>query len=475
VDPQKQKPAKGLIQSNALATKLQQGQFVFTPEEWGKFKVPTLSLSVDSHIKAGDKYFEPDWTPEKLSMPKDLAEENWITFPIFTPSRKRSTTAKLDLKTAMQDRSYVQIVFVIKEGLEQYQQKWPEITFFQLPDTAEDKGIGFVRHWMVLVAQKICPESFRFFFMMDDNVQSWKAVPMASQGKQDVDFDALPFHLETYRNSKTGRRKDVPLPSVLSHYQSPGFRDELRKFGLIGFDRLGSRHYSSRHETLRKAHARRHVYKAIIVNLDVIREHNYNQHARVWEDLAFNLLISGREHCQDTGSKKITKEELEAKGLWVSLGEGDEPGPAVICKCYRFAYYQRQGLLGGCDDNKAQPQNGGAGAGGRGEEADPGASKGKTELLPEKPVIPVDEDSSVEYIGRWVRGLKNLPNAEQCAQSFELQQINGYVLLQLWTDENILEFCEKSTPQIKMGPRLIIQKGIQSLKACAASKASSGP
>ena len=146
-----------------------------------------------------------------------------------------------------------------------------------------------------------------------------------------------------------------------------------------------------------------------------------------------------------------------------------------MCKCYRFAYYQLQGLLGGCDD-KAQPQNGGAGAGGREEEADPGASKGKTELLPEKPVIPrVDEDSSVEDIGRWVRGLKHLPNAEQCAQSFELQQINGYVLLELWTDENILEFCEKSTPQIKMGPRLIIQKGIQSLKACAASKASSGP
>ncbi len=390
LDPQKQKTAKGLIQSNALGTKLQQGQFEFTPEEWGKFKVPALSLSVDSHIVAGDKYFEPDWTPERLSMPEDLAEENWITFPIFTPSRKRPTTALLDLKTAMQDRPYIQIVFVIKEELKQYQQKWPEITFFQLPDTAEDKGIGFVRHWMVLVAQKICPESFRFFFMMDDNVESWKAVPMASQGKQDVDFDALPFHLETHRNGKTGRRKDVPLSSVLSHYQSPGFRDELRKFGLIGFDRLGSRHYSSRHEPLRKAHARRHVYKAIIVNLDVIREHNYNQHARVWEDLSFNLLISGREHCQDAGSKKIKKEELEAKGLWVSLGEGDEPGPAVICKCYRFAYYQRQGLLGGCDDNKAQPHNGGAGAGGTGG---PGAH---LDLAPLPPAAPAPTDPQTE-------------------------------------------------------------------------------
>lgn len=53
-----QKPKKGQeIKNKVLAAKLQQQQLEFTPEEWGSFKLSTLSA--DCYIKAGDKYFKP--------------------------------------------------------------------------------------------------------------------------------------------------------------------------------------------------------------------------------------------------------------------------------------------------------------------------------------------------------------------------------------------------------------------------------
>ena len=53
-----QKPSKGQeVKNQALAGKLEQQQLEFTKEEWDQFKLPTLSY--DSYIKAGNRYFKP--------------------------------------------------------------------------------------------------------------------------------------------------------------------------------------------------------------------------------------------------------------------------------------------------------------------------------------------------------------------------------------------------------------------------------
>ena len=87
---------------------------------------------------------------------------------------------------------------------------------------------------------------------------------------------------------------------MLKYFQEATFRNELRKFGVIGFDRLGRREVGSTpidrprgrsaEQRLSRAQvavtnpfARRHVYKAVIVNLDVISAANYRENVHVWE------------------------------------------------------------------------------------------------------------------------------------------------------------------------------------------------
>ena len=114
----------------------------------------------------------------------------------------------------------------------------------------------------------------------------------------------------------------------------------------------------------------------------VLGETNYRPDLHVWEDLEFNLRLSGRE--------RLTKEEAERRGLREGrsvplgkedalaprrkeLGPGGRPivdaawsggawmsnedpeGPAVLCKCYRFGMYKKP-MGGGCGDYVARPE-----------------------------------------------------------------------------------------------------------------------
>jgi len=104
------------------------------------------------------------------------------------------------------------------------------------------------------------------------------------------------------------------------------------------------------------------------VNLDVIGKANYAPQVRIWEDLDFNLRISGMARQSGGTALRLSseKEVLGACGAWLShettsaafsseepqpiLREDDAEGPAIICKCYRFEYNQDQAASrkGGC-------------------------------------------------------------------------------------------------------------------------------
>lgn len=296
--------------------------------------------------------------------------ERRVHFPILMPSSGRAKTARLDLRNAMQGHRYVQLICVKSTELDDYMEAWPGLCFFKLPESASELGIGASRHWIVELARKICPDEFRFFFMMDDNVQAWKACPLNSvEGGPNSVFSALQqYPLERFQNGSAGQKRDIPLCEVLVHYQADEFRDELLKFGMIGFDRLGRREVEIVHPF-----ARRHVYKAVIFNLDVISAPtNYKERVYVWEDLEFNLRISGRERQAGGGSVRLRKEEaLRGGGVWIDsdtkssrrdgrliLDEIDTGGPAVICKCYHFAYYQDMAIAmdGGCREHQLHPE-----------------------------------------------------------------------------------------------------------------------
>jgi len=54
------------------------------------------------------------------------------------------------------------------------------VSFFELSEEMSKRGIGASRKCLVKLADKICPEDFRFFFMLDDNVKAWKLNNLSS-------------------------------------------------------------------------------------------------------------------------------------------------------------------------------------------------------------------------------------------------------------------------------------------------------
>ena len=206
------------------------------------------------HLADGIERWELSGEPRLLYE----ADDEHVLFPILMPSSGRAKSARLDLRGAMQDRSYVQIVCVKETEIDEYKKAWPGLCFFQLPEAASDLGIGASRYWILQLARKVCPDEFRFFFMMDDNVQAWKACPLEVDNSV---FTGLQYPLERFQDGRVGKRKDIPLCEVLVHFQAEDFRDELRKFGMIGFDRLGRRLGRDGVDTINNPFARRHVYK----------------------------------------------------------------------------------------------------------------------------------------------------------------------------------------------------------------------
>jgi len=278
-------------------------------------------------------------------------------FPILMPSSGRPDGAWLDLTDAMQSREYAQIIIVKARELIDYQRLWPELSFFVLPDSANCLGIGAARFWALELARRICHTDSRFAFIMDDNVRVWKCLRV---GTPDSYFDNSPYPREELADGSDGSKRDIPLIGVLNVLEQMD-HDERAKFGMFGFWRLG------RTPNICKPFARRHVYKAILYNLDVIREVNFRPKVKIWEDLEFNLRVSGKTRVDGGVSRKMDpwNEEgvLKQGGVWLSrqrevtcsngnsrrlLGSYDDEGAAIICKFYRFAYVQYMSKKGGC-------------------------------------------------------------------------------------------------------------------------------
>ena len=134
---------------------------------------------------------------EELKL-RHFDDEDRVLFPIFMPSGGRPKTARLLLNSTMKssggpddDWGYIQIICVKSREYESYLKYWPDHNFFALPKSADELGIGASRFWILNLARKICPDEFRFAFVMDDNVRSWKAVPM-SPTDGNLHLDKLP-------------------------------------------------------------------------------------------------------------------------------------------------------------------------------------------------------------------------------------------------------------------------------------------
>ena len=205
---------------------------------------------------------------------------------------------------------YLQIVTVKCCEREDYMRCCPnpDVVFFELPASADELGIGASRYHMKKLATSICPADFPFCFFLDDSVHYWKGIALPD--------DPEPMFGDCADDA--AKMTDISLADVLMHFQSEPFvSGDLHQFGMIGFHRIDGFNRS------KAAYARRHVYSAIIMNLEKLRQVDYNEKCFLWEDLDFNKRAS--EAC------------------------------VVICKCYRFGMGKKPGMPGGCSDMVPRP------------------------------------------------------------------------------------------------------------------------
>ena len=142
--------------------------------------------------------------------------------------------------------------------------------------------------------------------MMVDNILCWSGVTLINDPAPM--FDPDPNHCYS-------QASNICLRSVLNYISKDGFL-HFNQFAIVGFSGTTSA-TSKRKNTF----GRKHLYKAILINLQITAEVDYNGYAWAMEDIDFNM----RTH---------------------QLGELQKD-KGVIVKCMRFIEYKKQIHTGG--------------------------------------------------------------------------------------------------------------------------------
>jgi hypothetical protein len=150
----------------------------------------------------------------------------------------------------------------------------------------------------------------------------------------------------------TAQTTDISLADVLTYFQLQP--DIMKQFGMFGFYRFNG----WLHE---RAYDRTHCTKAILLNLDKLKDIDYEKGAHTWEDLKFSWDMQGVNCEEGRGKTDI----------------GCDASAAISCKLYRFQASSPQLRQGGCaymvaradapvDDDGSGGDNNGSGGGGGG-------------------------------------------------------------------------------------------------------------
>ena len=247
------------------------------------------------------------------------------TVPIFTPSRGRADTAKLNLRHCMFDDragpgcteapSFLQFVVVagddvvVEDGaapgpsrtvphVAWYRWHWPDHILLELPPAAISRGISDARYWINRFAKA---QGYTWIMVLDDAVAGWFEVALAGDGGG--------------KNRAAGAAgvQVAPLWRVLDHFQRWDDTSDRDKFAVHGFYR-----HHPKHTYPKTAYAHKQVVSAVLHNVPWLRRHGVRYRRGVWcmEDLLFNR-------------------DVAAAG-------------GVVCKWYRFAQNKVNLGAGGC-------------------------------------------------------------------------------------------------------------------------------
>ena len=251
------------------------------------------------------------WILPKNECTTPVLRSNLKLPPIITPSYGRAETALLDLSEAMEGRTtYVQVVVVREEEREEYLKTalaHPALDVLVM-NCVKHRTIGEARMVSKTFGEIITNGTdMNFIFMLDDNILDWKGITLIN--------DPCPM-FGTESKSGTSQRTDISLFNVLSHFSSNSF-ENISSFSILGFS-------SGIHKSInrrKRAFSRKHVFGAVLLNLNKIQLVNYNPLAWAMEDVDFNKKTDDISKCQ--------------------------PNDGVIVKCMRYVAVKKKLRVGG--------------------------------------------------------------------------------------------------------------------------------
>ena len=202
------------------------------------------------------------WAINHISQP--AVNENMKLIPIVMCSSGRSSTGLFDLRNAMNGlETYIQIIVIREEEELSYLKlthNYPNIDVLVLP-----KGTPH----MIGAARKRAKEMSealfrRFVFLMDDNIRGWSRISF-----------------QNYEDTNELIDNDISLLSLLQYFEQ--YSKQMENYSVLGFQ------FSKRGiKTCKHSFSRRHVYGAVILNLEKTKCVQYDE-AWAMEDIDFNL------------------------------------------------------------------------------------------------------------------------------------------------------------------------------------------
>ena len=244
----------------------------FGSKDYKGYRFPNLGKLFIKKESAMGRWNLEDGRPARVSSSLTLP-------PIIIPSSGRAETALLDLSSTIpEDESYIQIVVIRDEEQSDYARVInpnSQIDVFVINE-GHPRTIGSARFVAKKLGEMITKNSgMSFMFMMDDNISHWSGITLIN--------DPCPL-FDKEPNHQRSQLSDISLFHVLSHFRRNSF-EGVEKFDLVGFSNFN--HKSIRRK--RTAFGHKHVYAAVLLNLERLKGIDYNQKAWAMEDTDFNL------------------------------------------------------------------------------------------------------------------------------------------------------------------------------------------
>ena len=236
-----------------------------------------LEFNIELEGREGSLLLNRKSTDKKWNVenPCPTLKNEVVIPPIIIPSCNRHDIALLDLTEAMErKKDYVQIVMIRKKEENNYLEyllDYEDIDIFVMADSTPPT-IGAARMTAKKLAERM---TSNFCFIQDDRISHFQAITLIN--------DPHPPIENAYPSDEYSQSDDISLRHFMDYILEG--KKELENFSIIGLSTSSHRGIYKRKE----AFGRKHLFAAVLLNLEKLRGIDYNENFWAMEDTDFNM------------------------------------------------------------------------------------------------------------------------------------------------------------------------------------------